>query len=44
MEQPGSSKPREEVPMEIEGGRKQNKKIKTIPVEFLDTDKGCPKR
>ena len=44
MEQPGSEKPKEEPPMEIRGGSRQNKKTKTIPIEFLDADKGCPKR
>ena len=44
MEQPGSEKPKEEIPMEIRGGSRQNKKTKTIPIEFLDADKGCLKR
>ena len=30
--------------MEIEGSSRQSKKTKTIPIEFLDVDKGCPKR
>ena len=30
--------------MEIGGGSRQSKKTKTIPIEFLDADKGCPKR
>ena len=44
MEQSGSDKPSEEAPMEIEGDTHQNKKFKTIPIEFLDADKGCLKR
>ena len=30
--------------MEIGGGSRQGKKTKTIPIEFLDVDKGCLKR
>ena len=30
--------------MEIRGGDRQSKKTKTIPIEFLDADKGCLKR
>ena len=44
MEQPGSEEPKEEVPIEIRGVGRQSKKTKTIPIEFLDADKGCPKR
>ena len=44
MEQPGSEQPKEGAPMEIGGGSRQSKKTKTIPIEFLDADKGCLKR
>ena len=44
MEQPGSEQPKEGAPMEIGGSSRQNKKTKTIPIEFLDADKGCLKR
>ena len=44
MEQPGPEQPKEGAPMEIRGGSRQSKKTKTIPIEFLDADKGCVKR
>ena len=44
MEQPGPEQPKEGAPMEIGSGSRQSKKTKTIPIEFLDADKGCPKR
>ena len=44
MEQPGPEQPKEGAPMEIGDGSRQSKKTKTIPIEFLDADKGCLKR